>query len=239
VKSKTKNWYCTSCVCQAGWMDEKREYMNASLDWLCNPECRARAVAYREEVERQPRPQPAAAAVASSSSNAPAGASSSSNALAGASSSGSRAWVIDPVLLQALGPATTPPTMLQANPSEHFGNVSPKFMCPVEPNMLDSLFPVGKNLLQRHGAAQVEELVVRRPPLTAVRRRGGDLRGIKRHGEHQARARPVTHANDDATIQPGDDQVTFVVPAAPEAVAEDDDAEDQEDQEDQEDEDAQ
>jgi hypothetical protein len=63
--------------------------------------------------------------------------------------------------------------MLQANSSMHFGDVSPAFMCPVEPNMLDSLFPVGKNLLQRHGAAQVEELVVRRPPLTAVRRRGG------------------------------------------------------------------
>jgi hypothetical protein len=216
-------------------MDEKREYMNASLDWLCNPECRAKAVAYREEVERQPRPQPAAAAVASSSSNAPAGASSSSNDPAGASSSvlgwqqSSLEWCIDMALLKALGKPEpgTRPTMLQAKPSDHFGDTSRKFMCPVEPKMLDTIFPAGKKLLQRHGAAQVEELVVKQPPVIAVRRRGKDLRGVKAVGERQRRKRRVTHGEDPTTAQQGFDDPVEFRPAnsvAPDAVAEDDDA---------------
>ena len=58
-------------------------------------------------------------------------------------------------------------------------------MCPVEPKMLDTMFPAGKKLLQRHGAAQVEQLVVKQPPVIAVRRGAQDLRGVKAPGELQ------------------------------------------------------
>jgi hypothetical protein len=66
----------------------------------------------------------------------------------------------------------------------------------VEPKMLDTMFPASKTLLQRHGAAQVEELVVKQSPVIAVRRRGKDLRGLKCIGERQHRERVAE--DDDA-----------------------------------------
>jgi len=86
--------------------------------------------------------------------------------------------------------------MLQAKPSDHCGDTSRKFICPVEPKMRDTMFPAGKTLLQRHGAAQVEELVEKQSPVIAVRRRMKDLRGLKCIGERQHREQVAE--DDDA-----------------------------------------
>ena len=213
--SRSKNWYCTSCVVRFNWLDaDHRSKMTASLGWLCSPACEARAVAFLQEAELRPRAEPPAGA--SSSSGAPAGASSSSNAPAGASSDAqtqseiARAWSIAEALT-SLGSAITPVRMFAARPSEHHGDVPLHFMCPVTIQALEAMNPTGRYMLQRYSEEDVTDLVVQRPPVVAVRRRALDLRGVMVIGERQFKKRKQTHDLDTKGSSDGvDADVPFI-----------------------------